>query len=95
MSESAASFMMRCLTAALPVLKVGGPFEVNDPRLWSLYKENLKKRRWSRKPTPTGKVVAVCIDRDVLAEFVGRVKAAGHTVEYVNREKVLITPNFK
>ncbi len=90
-----AQFMMDNLTNALPTLKAGGAFEATDPLMWSLSREKLKKHRWSRRPKPTGKVVAVCIDVDVLREFVQLVEADGHSVERVNNQKVLITPTFK
>lgn len=88
-----AQFMMYNLTNALPALKAGDAFEATDPLMWSLSREKCKKYRWSRKPKPTGKVVAVCIDVDVLREFVRLAEAEGHTVERVNKQKVLVTPS--
>ena len=84
--SSLAQRLMSHLATGLPMIKIGGGFQINDCTNWAMSDQKLDGR-------PTGKVALVCDDTDALAEFTQLATAAGHTVEPAGPlNTVLITP---
>jgi hypothetical protein len=94
MSNDLARLMFAALELAIPKVQSNDPVDAGDHRFWSLFNEEAKKHRWSRKLKPTGKLALVCLDDGARKEFTRLARAAGCTVEEPRGREytVLITP---
>lgn len=87
-----AAYMLGALRAGIPMLKVGGGIQGTDGRVWAMSEQHLRTGLLRRK-RPTGKVVVICFDLEVLAEFKRLVEADGHTaVPGGPKGSLIITP---
>ena len=90
--ERLANYMLGVLRAGIPMLKVGGGIQGTDGKVWAISEQQLRSGLLRRK-RPTGKIVVICFDLDVLAEFKRLVEADGHTaVTGGPKGSLIITP---